>query len=101
MLATHPMKLVTIICEALARSVIKRLISEVGARGYTMFAVEGAGAKGERSAEMTEFGNIQVEVIVPPPVCDHLMERLEKELFPTYTMIAYVSDIVVRRSAKF
>lgn len=99
--ATHPMKLVTIICEALARSVVKELLHEVGARGYTMFPVEGAGAKGERSADLSEFGNIQVEVIVPPNVCDHLMERLETELFPTYTMIAYVSDIVVRRSDKF
>jgi nitrogen regulatory protein PII len=97
----HAMKLVTIICEALARDAVTRLLREVGAHGYTLFEVEGAGAKGERTAEISEFGNIQVEVIVPAAVCERLMERLEKEFFPKYVMVAYEADVRVRRPAKF
>ena len=97
----HAMKLVTIICEALARDAVRRLLREVGAHGYTLFEVEGAGAKGERTAEIAEFGNIQVEVIVPAAACERLMERLEREFFPKYTMVAYEADVRVRRPDKF
>ena len=99
--ASHTMKLVTIIGESLARDAVTQLLREVGARGYTLFEVEGAGAHGERTAEMSEFGNIQVEVIVPAPVCERLMERLETEFFPRFALVAYDTDIRVRRSDKF
>lgn len=98
---THTMKLVTIICEALGRDAVTRLLREVGAHGYTLFEVEGAGATGERTAEIAEFGNIQVEVIVPAAACERLMERLEKEFFPHYAMVAYEADVRVRRPGKF
>ncbi|MBL0059408.1 MAG: hypothetical protein IPP35_09920 [Elusimicrobia bacterium] len=61
----HTMKLVTIICEALGRDAVTRLIRDIGAHGYTLFEVEGAGAKGEQTADIAEFGNIQLQVIVP------------------------------------
>ncbi|MCG3149778.1 MAG: hypothetical protein PCFJNLEI_03243 [Verrucomicrobiae bacterium] len=97
----HPMKLVTIICEALAHAAVTRLLREVGAHGWTVFEVQGVGAHGERTGEMAELGNIQVEVIVPAAVCDRLMERLEKDYFPKYGMVAYEADIRVRRPGKF
>jgi nitrogen regulatory protein P-II 2 len=100
-MAAHLMKLVTIICEALAREAVTRLLGEVGAHGYTLFKVEGAGAKGKRTAEIAEFGNIQVEVIVPAAASERLMERLEREFFPKYAIIAYESDVRVRRPGKF
>ncbi len=100
-MAAHEMTLVTIICEALARDAVTRLLREVGAQGWTIFKVEGTGAQGERTAEISEFGNIQVEVIVPPAVSDRLMERLERDFFPKYTMIAYDANVRVRRPSKF
>lgn len=98
---THPMKRVTIVCEALARAPLKALLNEVGAHGYTMFTVEGSGAQGHRAADIEEFANIQVEVIVPSPVAQQLLERLEQDFFPRYAMIAYESDIRVLRRDKF
>ena len=95
------MKLVTIICEALAREPLKKLLAEVGAHGCTLFAVEGDGSQGRRTADIQEFANIQVEVIVPPAVAEKLLRRLEGEFFNKFAMVAYETDIRVLRREKF
>jgi nitrogen regulatory protein PII len=95
------MKLVTIIGEALAREPLKKLLAEVGTHGHTLFTVEGDGNQGRRTADIQEFANIQIEVIVPPTVADKLMMRLEKEFFAKFAMVAYETDIRVLRREKF
>lgn len=98
---THPMKLVTVICEALAGEPLRKLLTETGAHGYTLFAVEGDGSQGRRTADIQEFANIQLEVIVPPTVANRMLARLEKEFFPKFAMVAYETDIRVLRREKF
>ena len=100
-MSTHPVKLVTIICEALARGPLKRLLDGSGANGYTLFTVEGDGHQGRRTAGIQEFANIQVEVIVQPSVATQLLSRLEREFFPKFAMVAYETDIRVLRREKF
>lgn len=95
------MKLVTIVCEAYALEPVKNLLREVGAHGWTHFTVEGAGAGGERTGEMKEFANVQIEVVLQPAAAQALLARLEGELFPRYGMIAFESDVRVMRSGKF
>ena len=97
----HPMKLVTIVCEAYAQEPVTKLLGEVGAHGWTVFAVEGDGSRGKRPADIREFANIQIEVIVPPGVAQALLERLEREFFSRYGMIAFESDVRVLRQRKF
>lgn len=98
---THPMKLVTIIIEALAREPLSRLLQEENARGFTLFEVEGLGAKGSRVADIAEFANVQVEVVVPPDVADRILERVHREFFPRFACIAFESDVRVLRPEKF
>ena len=98
---THPMKRVTIVCEALAREHLTRLLVEEGAHGYTLFTVEGTGAQGSRVADIAEFTNIQVEVIVPASVAERLLTRLHRNFFPHFAMIAYETDVRVLRKDKF
>lgn len=98
---THPMKLVTIICEALARETVERLLAEVGAHGFTVFGVEGRGEKGARLGEMEGFANLQFEVIVPPVVASTLLNRIEREFFKRYAIVAYETEIRVVRPQKF
>ena len=95
------MKLVTIVCEAYALDPMKRLIHDCGAHGCTHFAVEGAGAGGERTGEMKEFANVQIEVVLTAEAASTLLSRLEKEFFPRYGMIAFESDVRVLRAGKF
>ena len=100
-MTTHPMKRVTIVTEALALEAIKVLLADIGAHGYTSFPVAGAGAQGERPADIAEFGNAQVEVILQPAMADALLTRLQRDFFPRYAMIAYESDVRVLRQGKF
>jgi len=98
---THPMKMVTIVCEAYALEPVKRLMLEVGAHGWTNFPVEGAGSQGERTGEMKEFANVQIQVVLKPQAALDLLARLQRELFQSYGMIAYESDVRVMRAQKF
>jgi len=95
------MKLVTIVCEAHAKAAVTKLLRDVGAHGYTLFAVEGDGSRGRREADIPEFTNIQIQLILPPEVAQTLLARLEKEFFPRYGMIAFESDVRVLRPHKF
>lgn len=98
---THPMKLITIVCEAYALEPVKKLLGEVGAHGCTHFPVEGNGTGGERTGEMKEFANVQIEVVLQPDAAVVLLARLEAEFFPSYGMIAFESDVRVMRRGKF
>lgn len=95
------MKLVTVICEAYAKDAVTKLLREVGAHGYTLFPVEGDGSRGKRPADIPEFSNIQIEVLVQPAVAEELLEKLGRDLFPRYAMIAFESDVRVLRPGKF
>jgi len=97
----HPMKLVTIVTEAYAREPLLRLLTEVGAHGYTLQLVEGSGSQGDRTADMPESANIDLKVIVSPETAERLMTRLHEGFFARYAMVAYESDVRVLRPGKF
>ena len=97
----HPMKLVTIICEAILEERVVELLRDCGTHGHTAFSVRGSGNQGERSADLAESGNVQIEVIVKPAVAATLLSRLHAEFFQDYAMIAYESDVQVLRPEKF
>ena len=97
----YPMKLVTIICEAILEEGVIELLLETGAHGHTASNVRGSGHQGARSADIAESGNIQIEVIVQPAVAEAALSRLHAELFASYAMVAYASDVGVLRPEKF
>jgi nitrogen regulatory protein P-II 2 len=97
----HPMKLVTIICESVLEEQIVELLAACGAHGHTAFTVRGCGSQGTRSADITETGNVQIEVIMKPAAADTLLARLHAELFKDFAMVAYTNDIAVLRPDKF
>jgi nitrogen regulatory protein PII len=95
------MKRVTVICEAMARPPVLALIEACGAHGWTLWEVQGAGNRGRRAADIPEFANVQIEVILQPAAADDLLRRLASELFPSFGMVAYETDIRVLRPDKF
>ena len=98
---THPMTLVTIVCEAYAQSAVTRLLRELGASGWTSFTVEGDGSHGQRTGDIREFANVQIEVLMQPDVAEILLNRLAEEFFPRYAMIAFATEARVLRPQKF
>jgi nitrogen regulatory protein P-II 2 len=98
---TYPMKLITIIGETHARTPLCRLFEEVGAHGFTVFPVEGKGSQGLRDGGMPEYANLQFEVIVQAATAELLLDRLQEAFFPSYAMVAHVTDIGVLRADKF
>ena len=100
-MTTYPMKRVTIICEALAREDVLTLIEDTGAHGWTLWEVQGSGSQGHRAADIPEFANIQVEIILQPDAAESLLTRLSSELFPNFAMVAYETEIRVLRPSKF
>lgn len=97
----HPMKLVTIICEAVLEERVVEILRESGAQGHTAFDVRGSGRQGQRGADLMESGNVRIEVIAKPAVSAAVLERLHRELFAAYAMVAYESDVGVMRPEKF
>lgn len=97
----YPMKLVTIICEAVLEDRVVELLRDCGAHGHTAFNVRGSGQQGERSADIAETGNVQIEVIVKPAVAEVLLARLYADWFASYAMVAYESEVRVLRPGKF
>ncbi len=97
----HPKKLITIVCEAIARETLVALLRECGARGYTVSAVEGWGAKGSRFADIPEDANIELKTIVGSERATRILERLSAEVMPRFATIACVTDVSVLREEKF
>jgi len=97
----HPMKLVTSVCEAVLEERIAEVLHECGAHGHTAFDVRGSGRQGQRSADLVESGNVQIEVIAKPSVAETMLARLHAEVFHDYAMVAYESDVRVMRPEKF
>ncbi len=97
----HPMKLVTIICESVLEERIVEVLRECGAHGHTAFDVRGSGRQGDRSADLIESGNVQIEVIAKPSVAETMLARLHADFFQDYAMVAYESDVRVMRPEKF
>jgi len=97
----HALKLVTIVCEALAREAVLEALAASGVHGWTIATVEGSGPGGARGGEIPELANIRVEVLLQPAAATKLLESLEGDLFPRYTMIAWETDVRVLRPSRF
>lgn len=97
----HPKKLITIVCEAIARETLATLLRDCGAQGYTVHTVEGWGAKGSRFADIPEDANIEIKTIVGEEKCARILQRLSSEVLPRFATVAHVSDVQVLRPEKF
>lgn len=97
---THPLKLVTIVAEALLEERLIHSLEKAGARGWTIALVRGEGSRGVRASEW-EGRNVRIETLVAEEVADRLMEVLAERYFPHYAVVAYVQDVEVVRGEKY
>lgn len=97
---TVPVQRVTIVAESLLEERLLKDLEVAGARGYTLTAARGAGARGVRSSEW-EGGNVRIETLVSAAVAQRLLERLAEAYFPHYAVVAWVETVEVVRGDRY
>ncbi|PIO49051.1 MAG: transcriptional regulator [[Chlorobium] sp. 445] len=97
---TVSLKLLTIIAdEALQRRLIED-VKTLGARGYTLEKAYGEGDSGGRISPW-EGENIRLELLISAELAEKILDRLARDYFDKYSIIAYLSDVQVLRGEKF
>lgn len=97
---THVLTLLTIVAESLLK---ERLIHEIrhsGAKGFTIVDAAGEGSRQRRVGEILG-DNIKIEVIVKRELAMQILEVLQRDFFPRYAVIAYLSEVEVVREQKY
>ena len=91
-----PAKLLTIIAESLLERELTALIENAGASGYTVEEdIQGKGKHGVRGGRLESMKNIKVLVIASPSVAKRIVADVQKNLAPTYAIIAFMHDVEV------
>lgn len=97
---TVPMKLVTIIAEAILEERIIREMKQLGAKGYTVGEVLGEGSRGIHASDW-EGKNVKLELLVSPEVADQMLTYIAAHYFAHYAVIVYTQDVQVIRGEKY
>ena len=69
--------------------------------GYTLYEVEGNGARGLRGQGLKNEKNVKVEVIMQKETLQDVVEEIARTLFTNFAIVLYVSDVDVLRTEKF
>lgn len=99
-MATTPMKLVTMVAEAVLVDRLTLELRRVGATGWTLSEASGDGSRGVRSTPLPGE-NVRLESVMAPENADRLMGILAHDYFHDYAMVAWVSDVEVVRGEKY
>lgn len=97
---TISLKLLTIIADEALQQRLTRDVKALGAKGYTVEKAFGEGARGGRISQW-EGENIRMELLVSKEVAEKILERLARDYFEKFSIIAYLCDAEVLRGEKF
>lgn len=97
---TVSLKLLTIIADEALRNRLIADVKKLGAKGYTLQKAYGEGDDGGRISPW-EGENIRLEALVGAELADKILEKLARDYFEKYNIIAYLSDAQVLRGEKF
>ena len=96
-----PVKLVTIVAEAVLRERLAELVLGAGASGYTLSDATGQGSRARRSTTVLDGENVRLEALASDEVAERVLEVLAREYFPHYAVVAWIADVEVVRGGKF
>jgi nitrogen regulatory protein PII len=97
----YNVKLLTVICEILAQKNVIDILNKHNITGYTLYEVEGNGARGLRGQGLKNEKNVKVEVIMQKETLQDVVEEIARTLFTNFAIVLYVSDVDVLRTEKF
>lgn len=94
---SHPMVLLTIVCEERLLSMLIDVLRQGGATGYTTFPARGVTfGRGD-----TELPRQVVEVIVPHDEADRILDDIVRQDFHNESFILWTSEVKVLRRGRF
>lgn len=100
-LAHHPRKVIVILAEGSLERQLTQDVQRLGAHGYNITDVRGAGAGGAREGAWDADRTIRMEVVCSETVADTIAEHVLLTYAPNYGLTVYVADVDVFRPQKF
>lgn len=97
---THTLTLLTIVAETLLKDRLIHEVRQAGAKGFTITEVSGEGSRQRRVSEILG-DNIKLEVITKRETAEIILAGLQRDFFPRYAVIAYMSEVQVVREEKY
>jgi len=97
---TYTLTLLTIVAEALLKDRLIHEVRQAGAKGFTVTEVSGEGSRQRRVSELLG-DNIKIEVIAKRETADNILTILQKDFFPRFAVVAFMSDVQVVREEKY
>jgi nitrogen regulatory protein P-II 2 len=97
---TVPLKIVTIVAEAVLAERLTMDLKQLGAKGFTLTDVRGEGSRHLRAGEFPGE-NVKIESVVSEPVAERVLDHIAREYFSNYAVIVYVANVAVVRGDKY
>lgn len=98
----YPLKLVTVVGEAVIMEDIAEESVKLGASGYSLSDVQGQGSRSTRNVIITSGSKtIKAEFVVPAEVAEKILQHVSHNYFEHYACIAWVADVQVVRGEAY
>lgn len=97
----YPKKLLVIIAEAALERELVRTVRSLGAHGYTVHDVRGAGSTGEREGAWEADRTIEMKVICDQDVADRIAEHVLSTHAAHFGLTLFFADVSVLRMDKY
>ena len=93
---TSPLRLVTVVGEAIIMEDVAARGLSLGATGYTLTPVNGRGSRDARNVIVSGApGTMKIEFVVPAPVAESILTMVARHYFEHHACIAWMSDVLV------
>lgn len=97
---TVPLKLLTIVAEAVLRERLVAELKAVGVSGCTTAEVSGWGGDNVRASEWAG-PSVRLETVVSEELADAILEVLAQRYFPSWSVAAWLQDVSVVRLDRY
>jgi nitrogen regulatory protein P-II 2 len=97
---TVPLKLLVIVAEAVLRDRLVAELESLRVPGCTVTTAMSWGRAGPATGEF-EGPSVRIEVVASAEVTDAVLTALAERYFPTWSIMAWVSDVSVIRPEKY
>lgn len=100
-LPKHPRKLLVIITEGALEKTLAEDVRRLGAQGYTVYDVRGAGHGGVREGRWDADRSIEMKVVCEAGVADRIAQHVMERYGQHFSLSLFFVDVEVLRPGKY